>query len=95
MNPVNEPRPPAFAHIPEPWTADAACLNHNPELWFAGDNDLDARHEAYTICGTCPVRVACLEFAIRTNSTYGVWGGASMNRRAELGRARKQGRESA
>ena len=32
---------------------------------------------AQRICGTCPVRVQCLEIALRDGHEWGVWGGVT------------------
>lgn len=44
--------------------------------------------EAKAICAQCPVRAACLEFAIATNQPYGIWGGANASERRSIRRRR-------
>src|SRR4029434_1932619 len=41
--------------------------------FFADSAELQA--EAIAICETCPVRDACLTFAVRTGQQYGIWVG--------------------
>ena len=58
------------------WRDQAACrdlvaADYDP--FFADSAELQA--EAIAICGTCPVRDACLTFAVRTGQQYGIWGG--------------------
>jgi WhiB family redox-sensing transcriptional regulator len=58
------------------WRDQAACLevvlaDYDP--FFSDAKDLQA--EAIAICATCPVRDACLTFAVRTGQQYGIWGG--------------------
>jgi WhiB family redox-sensing transcriptional regulator len=58
------------------WRDQAACLDvvtaeHDP--FFADSVEVQA--EAIAICATCPVRDACLTFAVRTGQQYGIWGG--------------------
>jgi WhiB family redox-sensing transcriptional regulator len=58
------------------WRDQAACLDvvtaeHDP--FFADSAEVQA--EAIAICATCPVRDACLTFAVRTGQQYGIWGG--------------------
>jgi WhiB family transcriptional regulator, redox-sensing transcriptional regulator len=58
------------------WRDQAACLevvsvDYDP--FFADAKDLQA--EAIAICEACPVRDACLTFAVRTGQQYGIWGG--------------------
>lgn len=67
---------------PEPWMADAACAQVDPELWFpikGGDS-----RPAKRIClEHCPVRELCLAYALE-NDEQGVWGGLSRNQRKAL-----------
>ena len=58
------------------WRDLAACLevvSADYDPFFADAKDLQA--EAIAICATCPVRDACLTFAVRTGQQYGIWGG--------------------
>ena len=58
------------------WRDQAACLevvSADYDPFFADTKDLQA--EAIAICATCPVRDACLTFAVRTGQQYGIWGG--------------------
>lgn len=65
------------AHLtPEPWTADGACLELPPDMWFADHGDNRTSEAAKRICNTqCNVREQCLEYALRTRQTVGIWGG--------------------
>jgi WhiB family transcriptional regulator, redox-sensing transcriptional regulator len=58
------------------WRDQAACLEvvtaeYDP---FFGDA-AELQAEAIAICEACPVRDACLTFAVRTGQQYGIWGG--------------------
>jgi WhiB family redox-sensing transcriptional regulator len=58
------------------WRDLAACrdiVSADYDPFFADTTDLQA--EAIAICETCPVRDACLTFAVRTGQQYGIWGG--------------------
>jgi hypothetical protein len=58
------------------WRDQAACLevvSADYDPFFADAKDPQA--EAIAICATCPVRDACLTFAVRTGQQYGIWGG--------------------
>ena len=58
------------------WRDKAACcdvVTAEYDPFFADTPELQA--EAITICATCPVRDACLTFAVRTGQQYGIWGG--------------------
>lgn len=39
---------------------------------------------AAKFCTDCPVRQECLEYALRENIEFGVWGGASERARARM-----------
>jgi WhiB family transcriptional regulator, redox-sensing transcriptional regulator len=62
--------------------ADAACASADPDLFFP-DRGVDTIY-ATAVCGTCPVRAECLEFAIVNDITYGVWGGVGERPRREM-----------
>ena len=58
------------------WRDQAACrdlvtADHDP---FFADTEA-GQSEAIGICTACPVRDACLTFAVRTGQQYGIWGG--------------------
>jgi hypothetical protein len=60
-------------------TAPRAC-QEEPEFFTAPDAETDAEHAkrvgtARVICADCPIRLACLGYALRTRATSGVWGG--------------------
>lgn len=64
---------------------DAPCSQVDPELFFPEPGGTWRR--AKEICGTCPYTVRCLQTALDTGVTYGIWGGVSMrNRKKLLGR---------
>lgn len=57
--------------IPAPWTVDAACVGHDPELWYSHN-----RHEqllAQHICALCPVQHLCAEAS--KGELWGIWAG--------------------
>jgi WhiB family redox-sensing transcriptional regulator len=67
-----------------PWAAYAACRQADPDLFFPGDDgDADT---AIRICRGCPVRTACLEWALDARIRYGVWGGTTERDRRRLQR---------
>ena len=65
-----------------PWAAYAACRGADPDLFFPGEGE-DAE-AAVRICGGCPVRAECLEWALETRVRYGVWGGTTERDRRRL-----------
>ena len=80
------------------WRSQSACLTADPELFFPLSSmgpSLRQVTEAKKVCGQCPVRAECLEFALSTNQVHGVWGGMSEDERRRLVAARTQGRRPA
>ncbi|MET7442847.1 WhiB family transcriptional regulator [Streptomyces sp. NPDC004082] len=84
----------------ESWRDAAACRSVDPDLFFpvgsTGPALLQIR-EAKAVCRSCPVREACLQWALDTGQTLGVWGGTSENERRALKRRMpsRRGGESA
>lgn len=72
------------------WRRDAACLDEDPELFFAGDDASVAA--AKQVCARCPVRSECLETALAVNEMHGVWGGMAEGERRRLIRRRRRER---
>jgi WhiB family redox-sensing transcriptional regulator len=69
------------------WRQQAACRDADTAIFFP-DSDTEAG-PALAVCATCPVREACLEFALATNQADGVWGGATETERRRLRRRRR------
>jgi WhiB family redox-sensing transcriptional regulator len=70
------------------WQERAACHNTDPEAFFPTVGrymTVGARR----VCGECPVRAKCLEYALTHGEWYGIWGGLSVDERKELSRQRK------
>jgi WhiB family transcriptional regulator, redox-sensing transcriptional regulator len=66
------------------------CRREDPELWFAeSPADLEL---AKGLCGTCPLRAACLEGALERREPWGVWGGEIFERGVVIARKRPRGR---
>ncbi len=78
----------------EAWRALAACRYEDPELFFPiGVTGPALPHiaAAKAVCRGCPVRDACLAFAVTTNQDYGIWGGLDEEeRRVERRRWRRE-----
>ena len=64
------------------WQEEALCAQTDPELFFPETGGLP--REAKKICGTCPVKQKCLDYAITHNETEGIWGGLSAIERRRL-----------
>jgi WhiB family redox-sensing transcriptional regulator len=72
---------------PEPWTERAVCAQTDPEKFFPkkGNSTRDAKG----VCGGCPVRIQCLQYALDHDERFGVWGGCSERERREMKRQQK------
>ena len=83
-------RPVAPIISSEPWQVEAACIEVGPAPWdTTGDALDDLNRAALVICGRCPVRSECLEFAMRTetgskHNRSGIFGGRTPAQRAAL-----------
>lgn len=79
---------------PESWRYAAACRGEDPALFFAPSyfekrREKEAREAlAKAVCARCPVRMECLDHALVTRETHGVWGGFNEMERRRLLRAR-------
>jgi WhiB family transcriptional regulator, redox-sensing transcriptional regulator len=79
------------------WRQHAACRREDPDLFFpigASGPALLQTEQAKAVCRRCPVRGSCLEWAMETDQTLGVWGGLSETERRALKRRIKAGRRS-
>lgn len=87
---------PDTAERPDQWRTQAACRTADPDLFFpngeTGPTAVQAE-EAKTICNTaCPVRDACLTWAMTNGQQAGIWGGLTEKERYNL--RRQQAREA-
>lgn len=79
----------------DPW-AGALCRNHDPNMWFLpqAQGNILLQRQAQRICEECPLRTACLEFALKNGEEFGVWGGLTAHDRHRLRRPRAERRSS-
>jgi WhiB family transcriptional regulator, redox-sensing transcriptional regulator len=71
---------------PQEWRGGAACLNHDPELFFpegTAGPALRQFDQAKQICRSCPVLAPCLGFALRHGVAFGIWGGTTAEERRQ------------
>jgi WhiB family transcriptional regulator, redox-sensing transcriptional regulator len=72
------------------WRDDAACGRLDPELFFPISTLGAARRQieaAKRVCERCPVRVACLRWALESGQDAGIWGGTTEQERRLLRRS--------
>ncbi|HVM12162.1 MAG TPA: WhiB family transcriptional regulator [Actinomycetota bacterium] len=78
------------------WQYRASCRGEDAEMFFAPNyferkDEKDAREvRAKAICADCPVRVECLEYALRSREPHGIWGGLNELERRALIRQRER-----
>jgi len=63
---------------------DAACAGADPELFFPAKRGAPEIRAAKSVCARCPVRDECLEYSLRTEELFGIWGGLDEWERQEL-----------
>lgn len=73
------------------WQHNAACRDIDAPDLFHPKSEIghywqDRIAEAKAICAACPVRLACLEQALASPSTHGIWGGTTDSERTALRR---------
>lgn len=78
------------------WRRHAECSDKDPELFFPIGSTgpaIDQIERAKDVCRRCGVTAQCLEWALDTNQSAGVWGGMSENvRRALRGSGQRRSR---
>lgn len=63
-----------------------ACADEDPELFFPEPGQVAQASVARSVCGGCPIRSACLSYALR-HGVEGVWGGTTEEERRAMRRA--------
>ncbi|WP_269676107.1 WhiB family transcriptional regulator [Kitasatospora mediocidica] len=66
------------------------CRAFDPEVFFA-ETPADVEY-AKSLCGTCPVKEACLAGALDRREPWGVWGGELFVQGVVVARKRPRGR---
>ncbi|MCX5046683.1 WhiB family transcriptional regulator [Aldersonia sp. NBC_00410] len=70
--------------IGEEWVDHAICPQTDPDAFFPEKGG--STREAKAICRLCPVREACLAYALDNGVRHGIWGGLSERERRRLQR---------
>lgn len=77
------------------WRASTACLGYDTEWFFPVGSSgpaLEQIEQAKAVCGRCAVSTYCLDRALATGQTDGIWGGLTEGERRELRRRQLGGR---
>lgn len=91
----------SLAQIEPTWRADAACQGATAEHFYppsvteSRDERRDRESAARALCARCPVREACLDYALYVQEPYGIWGGLTEIERRRLLRGAVAPREVA
>ena len=70
------------------WRQHAACRGVEPEIFYPSSDE--EAGVAKSVCGVCPVRQLCLEYALTSRERDGVWGGATEKERRRILRQRRK-----
>jgi WhiB family redox-sensing transcriptional regulator len=90
--------PPAVEPQPA-WMKRARCLSgdEHPDQWFPeGERKVPAERRAIQACRACPVRLACLQYALEIESglgeqsRHGIWGAMTPGQRAKLAAGKRE-----
>lgn len=73
---------PTVRAIAGSWVEDAACHDVPTSWFFPASESAEAR--AVALCRPCPVRDACLRFAIEHEQWHGVWGATTERMRRPM-----------
>jgi len=74
----------AGAGEPPPHHPQALCAHQDPDLFFPDKPGSAGEQRAKEICGRCPIRARCLQWALIRRVRHGVWGGAGEAERAAM-----------
>ena len=80
-----------MSRYPTEWLAAGACLSKDPDLFFpvaTGEAGAKQAAAAQRVCGTCRVWRECLEYALSSGQTHGIWGGTTPEERIQARRRR-------
>lgn len=70
------------------WRQRAACQGIDAEIFYPSTDE--EGEAAKAICGVCPVRETCLEYALANREREGVWGGLNERERRRVSRQRRK-----
>ncbi len=85
---------------PDVLAAGLCVEHHRPDFWHPEPSDDATAQTAIEVCAECPVRDACLAFAMRSEGTkqtsarHGIYGGMTPEQRRSLYRAEDKARRA-
>jgi WhiB family redox-sensing transcriptional regulator len=71
------------------WQEHGSCRSADPTLFFHPQNERGSARRsrdlaAKKVCASCPVRIECADYAVRSREPYGVWGGLTEEEREAI-----------
>lgn len=69
------------------WKSDGLCTQVDNDIFFPDKGG--SVKEGKAICAACPVRQPCLDFALRNDERFGIWGGHSERERRQIRQQRR------
>lgn len=63
------------------WHDEAACRHSDPDAFFPELEHPGSLPMVRRICGGCPVRTQCLDYALARPELVGIWGGLTTRER--------------
>lgn len=81
---------PTWENLAVGWQFEARCRGSDANLFFTPTHLEDKEErtaregQAKAICSACTVRNQCLEFALATRESHGIWGGLNELERRHL-----------
>lgn len=66
------------------WSERAACKDLAGDIFFPDRGTSAAPAKA--VCAGCPVRLECLDYALKAKERFGIWGGLSERERQRIRR---------
>lgn len=73
----------AFTCEREDWMDEAACKG-KPRAWFFPGRG-QSKKKGLQTCAVCPVQTECADYARRTGTEHGIWGGRILRRNERNG----------
>lgn len=72
-------------------TGETPCMSA-PDIFFIDRGEKGSRLEdAKKLCGLCPIRLECADYAITNRERFGIWGGLTWNERKRFIRTNTDG----
>lgn len=66
------------------WMRQAACTGADVSIFFPGDDTTGGYRAARKYCGSCPVAIECVNYALDIGATEGMFGGYTKSERSRM-----------